>query len=428
MLLKPTILLLLFMPCYCFSQSRKEVKGIIVDSVKNNPIPFANIYLKHSMEGTFTNYEGKFIFKFDSLASKDTLTISHIGFKSIELPVSKIDFSDTLRIFLAPSNTTLSEVTVYSSDLAKQIVKSAFENINKNYPVKRHYYSAFFRETIIQNKKSVRLVEAAVHIEDPGYKKDVVNIRMSVDQLRRSSDYSDKTLWEKATKLFFGNSNSLYDTYESNNIRRYLSNKKDPNLIYGDRFFKINDFYKTGETYIGLSKILIIDYEQKGHRDKQLMDTTRTHYFPQGRIFINATDNAIVRMEDWFGSILKRDNSFSEAFTIEGQYTKKVTYEFKKNTDGKYYLGWIEKIELKTNNKFNHCLLFINEIPFDNLRSMKVKSKFLFSKDIDLYDADVKYNEEFWENYNGVLMNPINDKILRDLQNIRPLKDQFRKN
>ena len=411
-----------------FAQTRIEIKGIIVDTLNQVPVSFANIYLKQSGEGTCTNYEGKFILKIEDSNLKDTIKISHIGYRVFEIPLQDFDKKDSVQLSLSPLSTDLGVVTVYPSEVARALVRKAYDHLAENYPNKRHYYSAFFRETVIQDRKSVRLTEAALHIEDPGFRKDVHNVRIQIDQLRRSNDYSEKSSWDKISRLLFGKSNSLYDTYESNNFRIYYSNRKSTDLIYGDKFFKLFDFYKTGETYIDTVKVVIIDYEAKGIRKKQMQDTSSRHYFTQGRLFITSEDNAIIRMEDWFGPILKPKFKTDHEFTIDNQYISKVICEFRKHSDNKYYLSWIEKTIIKSANSYNQYFLFINKNPVDNPKSLKVKGKFLFPKDIDLYNAEVPYNEDFWDSFNSVLINPVNEKTLREIQRVQVLKDQFRAN
>jgi hypothetical protein len=422
-----TLFLVIITSAYSQSPLTK-IQGGIIDSLNNTPVSFANIILKKTGHGTCTNYAGKFILKIDSLDLSDTIKVSHIGFKTVEIPITSINLSDSTTIAISPQNTILTEVSVYSRDAAKKVVVEAFSKILNTYPNKRHYYSAFFREVLIQNNQANRLVEAALRIEDPGFRKNVKDVRVQVDQLRRSYDYSKTNAGYKIIKSLFGKSNSIYSIYESSNIRKYYYNRRSKDLIYGDKFFDLFDFYQTGETVIDSQKVFIVDYEKKGVRKKQQQDTSKRYFFSQGRLFITDVEYAIIRAEHWFGPILKPNSELVSSLLTDKQYSEKVVYEFRKHIDNKYYLSWIEKTEFITAGQYNQLLLYINEMPSGTLRRSKIKTRFLFAKDIDLYNMPLAYDEKFWDSYNSMLMNPIDAKTLFDIERIKPLKDQFRAN
>ncbi|MBX3008261.1 MAG: TonB-dependent receptor [Melioribacteraceae bacterium] len=76
--MKFLIILLLLFPCSFFSQSN-ILKGKLVDSSTNQPIPFVNIINKADLSGTASLPDGSFELQFDS-TSNPSFQFSHIAF------------------------------------------------------------------------------------------------------------------------------------------------------------------------------------------------------------------------------------------------------------------------------------------------------------------------------------------------------------
>ena len=75
------IILFIFItqPLFLFSQS-KQISGVVVDSLTNNPVPYVAIYLNGSKNGVLADENG--IFKFNYDAGYDTITTSVMGYAS----------------------------------------------------------------------------------------------------------------------------------------------------------------------------------------------------------------------------------------------------------------------------------------------------------------------------------------------------------
>lgn len=83
------IIVILVKTTYAFSQ----IESILLNKSSKKVIPYASIYIKNSKTGTSSDLEGKFSISIDSV---DTLMISSVGFKALELPFAKI--KDTLKM------------------------------------------------------------------------------------------------------------------------------------------------------------------------------------------------------------------------------------------------------------------------------------------------------------------------------------------
>jgi hypothetical protein len=75
--------ILLFIILWQESFSQITISGMVVDSVSLQPLPAANVRLKHSNKGIIANEKGIFIIFAETY---DTLLISRIGYKTYEYP------------------------------------------------------------------------------------------------------------------------------------------------------------------------------------------------------------------------------------------------------------------------------------------------------------------------------------------------------
>jgi hypothetical protein len=85
------------------------MSGLLIDSETNNPVEFANIGVIDKNKGTVSDPDGKFRIKFPQGFAGDSLTISHVIYKTVKIPIKN---SKNLVITLQPNENQLSEVVV----------------------------------------------------------------------------------------------------------------------------------------------------------------------------------------------------------------------------------------------------------------------------------------------------------------------------
>ncbi len=150
------------------------IKGEIINPKDKTPIPFATIIIKNKAKGLISNIDGgfKIPYKFKKLG--DTLVISSIGYSSKEVPL--LSFNDNLinTIFLPEKIEELDEVTVVASKKkkkmsAEQIVKSAIDNISKNYLFAPFSYIGYYRDYQMKEGKYLNLNESLMEVFDSGF-------------------------------------------------------------------------------------------------------------------------------------------------------------------------------------------------------------------------------------------------------------------
>ena len=108
--------------------SSQEISGVIIDSLSQNPIPFANVTSNFN-KNTITNEEGKFrLFKDIPFTNKDSIYLSSIGYNSLSLSVN---LTDEFKILLSPKIIELETVVVTNREelTAIEIINKVKENV-----------------------------------------------------------------------------------------------------------------------------------------------------------------------------------------------------------------------------------------------------------------------------------------------------------
>ena len=122
---------LLIITSSLFSQTK--VGGKVIDEF-NEPIAFANVFFKNSIEGVITDENGNFYF--EGKKNYEVLVVSFVGFETKEINV-KPGLNKNLVIKLA-EGTTLKEVVVYTGKTSKKdnpaldILRKIWERKRKN--------------------------------------------------------------------------------------------------------------------------------------------------------------------------------------------------------------------------------------------------------------------------------------------------------
>ena len=85
------------------------VKGIVKDSLTNEPLSYTSVYLKGTTEGCLTNNDGTFFFK--TARAKAELVVSSVGYKSYNR-IIHTSSNSRYTITLLPVEYTLNEIVV----------------------------------------------------------------------------------------------------------------------------------------------------------------------------------------------------------------------------------------------------------------------------------------------------------------------------
>ncbi|GJH41702.1 hypothetical protein RCZ04_22520 [Capnocytophaga sp. HP1101] len=124
----------------------------LLDAITQQPIPNAEVYYAHTLNGTITNGEGKARITVEN----DTLTLSYIGYATKKIFTDRTFAGAT--IFLDPQEIQLEEVVLYNFDLKKK-VKYVLDNYFKLYDTKAKILEATYREKTLKDGHLIRLYQ-----------------------------------------------------------------------------------------------------------------------------------------------------------------------------------------------------------------------------------------------------------------------------
>ena len=105
---KKTLLILILILSFGYSYAQTKVSGYVFDEA-NEPVAFATILFKGSIEGTITDENGKFYL--ESKKNWSQLVVSFIGYENLEIELSKkVTFN--LKLVIKEETNTLNEVVI----------------------------------------------------------------------------------------------------------------------------------------------------------------------------------------------------------------------------------------------------------------------------------------------------------------------------
>ncbi|MBY0432923.1 MAG: DUF5686 and carboxypeptidase regulatory-like domain-containing protein [Cyclobacteriaceae bacterium] len=116
----------LFFCLLSYTASSQVISGRVIDSLRKEPIAFANIVLADGVRGTTSDIEGNFKLTIPS-GYQEIITVSHVSYQKIKLPIAA--FRGFTIVRLKPSNMVLSEVVIKAGENpAFRIIRNAVKN------------------------------------------------------------------------------------------------------------------------------------------------------------------------------------------------------------------------------------------------------------------------------------------------------------
>lgn len=120
--MKESVLVLLLTQLSCFLVwSQRDYKGRTVDAKSGEPVPFVNIGILDKGVGTVSDENGIFHLPLETsdYDKGDSIQISCLGYETIRIPVSKIEFeyNEYPKLILNPAEISLDEVVVTNTAL-----------------------------------------------------------------------------------------------------------------------------------------------------------------------------------------------------------------------------------------------------------------------------------------------------------------------
>lgn len=123
-------ILMVHLPVIGYSQVTK-IMGQVIDVQSKEPVPFANIIIKSTSQGTLTDFNGKYAIEINH-ARNDSIRASLLGYQSITKPVSGGQFQ-TIDFELEAKDENLPEVViVYTGNPADALMDSIIKYKKRN--------------------------------------------------------------------------------------------------------------------------------------------------------------------------------------------------------------------------------------------------------------------------------------------------------
>ncbi|MCH7399261.1 carboxypeptidase-like regulatory domain-containing protein [Belliella sp. DSM 107340] len=417
---------LLFLSNLTFAQQGKNVniKGIVLDSNNQDPLPNTFIYLKnHSEFSILSSSSGEFDLNYPNLFKTDTLVISLLGYQKKQIPLSNLN-QKINQISLNQVDISLQEVVVQPDEsLFEEFFTKVIENIPNNYPTKKHQFNAFYRRVSTDYNEYTKLVEAAVLIEDYDYKRDIYHSKIKIEALRQSDELGDvdsvliqsfQRLSEHIAKQVDRmRANSMINMGFESNLIRYA---RSPNSIFSKEDYKV--------AFFGSSRFPVYH------------SLVGTEIRGQDTIFHIAFGNTDPPKGDSFMKINSRNFGIEEfqlipftslAFKHFTQFYMKY-----KEVEGVYYP---EKIEYKTMRFINRDIgshqVDIHTFWFDDVQTenlQKIRPREVLDRDFVIETRSFDYDKDFWERYELIKKHPLDPSIKKSLERFKSLEKQFEEN
>ncbi|RCW92119.1 carboxypeptidase-like regulatory domain-containing protein [Winogradskyella arenosi] len=358
---KPYLILIVLSFALQAQEKSLNIEGLVLDD-NNLSIPYAAVSITSKYLGTSTNEDGHFYLELSKNNRLDTLEVSSIGFVTYKIVVKDFMALKEKVIILNEDVVSLDEVNIMNP---KQYVNLAFKNLKDNTVSTVHELKILNRFFAVEDDIAKFYVEHYVKVKDVGPRGGKEVRKLGVEEGRQSVDFR---------------------SYKNANIGRIypinFMTKIDPLR----RGININDYdwSKIGDTSYDGEAIVIIRGKINNRKRQPYLDPI---------LFIGI-------------------DSYKVYKTTNASNT--VVYIYKKNDDGKLYLSYHnhytrrfmdlteEHQKILKTTKQQIKLSKRNEVVVLGIETDKKKIDVGFT---DVYrmkmeEIKVKYNAEFWENFN----------------------------
>ncbi|KAA2218229.1 carboxypeptidase-like regulatory domain-containing protein [Maribacter flavus] len=330
--------------------------GQLVDTEKNEAIPFATIRIRDKAVGVTSNVDGTFKVPLEFKEIGEVLEISCLGYQTLLVELSTLMENEVNIVPLKPSAFELQEAVV-SAEIkklsAKQIVKIAINSIPQNYPQNAFGLVGYYRDYQVKDKNYINLSEALIKVNDKGF--DVhdnfgnsyqllsfgLNTDFVVDSFAKQPyDYERQNKIVPSAKMVNDGGNEFITLSIHDAIRNYgLESFSFINDLRTD-FVESHNFRLQRTTNYKSQQIYEIIF---GFRNND--------YRAEGTIHINKDDYAIHKLNYYLykrkkpgdrSSAVNADERFSDGFNkMNGELLYHIQSEYARGQANKMFLSYI---------------------------------------------------------------------------------------
>ncbi len=444
-----TIFILLIY-CVGFSQ-RVNIQLSIFDSLTNEPLPFATVYLKNIGIGTTSDFSGQAQLNFNNEVPRtDTLVCSYIGYMNQKIPID-LTKSIKIKIPLPPSSTNLSEfVVTYKKPLTtKQILKKCIKNTVKNYSNTPVNLEGLYREILKDDNNYIYLNEAVVNIQYTKYPQNRLDHKIWEDwNYDDTYAFEFKGGWFSEFPTHFNTKQDKVKLIEARSSDNMSNNNFDSPISGGPLSLTGKDFIKYRYDFLNPNNFNKYTYTKKDNELTNNHDCYVLYFYPNetnkkmvfdmgkkmkrsiyvGRLYIDMESFAVVKMEYQLAKnvdfgFYKHHVPIDDRVTVSYQKNKSVWY-LKKVSRSK-----IKSIKTKSNQKKliyeSIQELFITNVIKDSVVQFNESEIWKHTRLTSLRNREVSYNSKFWKE-NEKKYPKIPKHIRTDLEIEKLLEQQFK--
>lgn len=463
--MKPKFRLLVFALIFVFFGSSAiaqiELKTKVLDYTSLLPLENASIYIQNTSIGTISNSDGKFLLVVPNEYAKDTLVVSSIGYKSFRTPVD--EFNGEVEIYLEEDIASLDEVVLIAETRPKSgndIMLKALEKLPDNMPDQPYMEKGFLRHKERNRTEFKWLIESAITLYDSGFASNSAeNLKLNVDQVRKSYDLRDVDsiliytayLKNKNKNLKIKSENLKRDTIKTSSLVKAIKwndtrvnglenlfrgklnlvrNSGNPTALFGQGVLENHHFELDTVLVDNGRKIYKIEIGEGPHFvDLKTKGIYNDGYKSKGWIYIYWDTYAIKKIE--YQLIAASDTQKSRSKTLYDTnvgHKLEITYmEYQDKMYPKYVYYETPKLvnvgdknqrpdEVTKQDRDARFYYTVQEILFTEiiLDPEKVSKTANLKWDPDIFSPK-PYDKNFWKNYNTLLENEEEEKLIDDL-------------
>jgi hypothetical protein len=375
------------------AQDYLTISGKILDKKTDKAIAFANIGLPKQGIGTTSGDNGEFKLKIPKEYANQSVQISYIGYTTYRKKVS--DLKSPVKIYLSQSATDLTEVLVLGKDNAKDIIRTAIDNIKVNYPSYPTNVLAFYRESLTDRDGEYEyLAEGVLRVYKSSYR---TRKEGDVD-LIQSRKMNLKNPLDTTLNARFSSGHMAPQRFDIVRNREDFINKK---------FLRAYSYKVESITSLNDKPVWVISFQKN---ENYTPKETKTAWWRQ--ILGKTTEAIYARMR---GKVYVEQGSYAIVrtefeITPEG-LEKQMDYPlYSGKWKGNYYITNYRKIGDKWHfsdalreGTYRNGELYANEVLItenDGARGKVIPYLDRMSKGGYFVNNTVAYDENFWANYN----------------------------
>lgn len=395
------ILTLLSANLFTFAQQNIILKGKVVDAKTGEGVSFAHVGLCEKAVGTVSNEDGVFELKIAPFLLYDTLCISAIGYETFRESVEVVQKAEFFNVDLQPFTSVLQDVIISDDRISgKRVLEKAINRIYKNNPTHTFLLEGYYRDYLKKNNVHISFLEAAIEVEDPGFRKTASKSKVRLKQLRFNDNYLKnyetylhkdpedtlKVIMEGVSPIFFGN--EFFNMRYHNPIRNLLENV--PFVGQFSNFYESNyDFEIAFYTYVNDDEVYVIKF-QPNPKYQYL------HIKALGEIYVRVKDYAIMKFNY---------NFYVSKFGDERKWYE-LNVEYREFEEKMYlkYISYVNYFKVYTGPEiaevYQYREFFVTDIQVDNFKPIDDSEK--VDNSLPLHNYKMEADDDFWNNYNSI--------------------------